>query len=169
MSLYRKLGVGILSGLLLLGAGCRVEQPPYVMTAPVAPTAQVLPALLRTHATDEETVTALLLAERQAAIDHDLALLAQLWAESGTIVDQRLSATADDDYRWQGRAAILDRYVVAVFPFALAPLATLPVEASISITADKATVQYGGDTWQLVKAEQRWWLTALTYGLPTAE
>lgn len=117
------------------------------------------------HATEEEAVTALILAERQAAINGDLALLAQLWAEDAYIVDGRGSVVTDDDYIWQGRSAILDRYRVAVFPLDLPPLGALTADASIIMTGDDATVRHGGDHWRLVKADQRWWLLALQYQL----
>jgi len=160
----------LLWGLGLLLSGCRAGTPAMVAT----PTPQVIddPAwrqIFSDHATEQEAITALILAERQATIQHDLALLGQLWAEDAQIVDGRNTSVTDDDYRWQGRAAILDRYQVAVFPFDLPPLTALAADASITITGDRATVLHGNDQWQLVKAEQRWWLTTLRYATPARQ
>lgn len=157
-------GLGIL-WLLLAGCGSTVQHtlPP---PTPTVIATQAWPELFGQHATAEAAVTALILAERQAAIDHDLALLGQLWAEDAQIIDGRNTTTPIDDYRWQGRAAILDRYVVAVFPFNLPPLPNLEPTAVITITGQQAVVQNGNDHWQLVKANDRWWLTELRYSTP---
>ncbi len=156
--------------LLLLLAGCTTATPTQVVPPPSAATPLavveqdfLLAQLDKGRA--EEAVTVLILAERQAAIDQDLALLGALWATDARIVDGRNSVTPEDDYIWQGRAAILDRYRVAVFPFALPPLAALDAAAEITVTGAAATVRHGPDVWQLRKAEQRWWLTALRYQL----
>ncbi|MEZ4737629.1 MAG: hypothetical protein R3E79_61925 [Caldilineaceae bacterium] len=121
------------------------------------------------HASAEEAVTALILAERRATIDRDVSLLTQLWSEDALIVDGRNSVTPSDDYVWRGRAAILDRYQVAVFPFDLPPLDTLATGTAITITGNAATVRHGGDQWHFIKTDQRWWLAALHYQLPPAE
>ncbi|MBX3015135.1 MAG: hypothetical protein KF832_26690 [Caldilineaceae bacterium] len=146
-------------------AGCRMET--YQLLPP--PTSATIPLTQPWHlgtaayTNDEAAVTALILAERQAAIDHDLALLATLWAVDAQIVDDRQSATPSDNYTWQGRAAILDRYQVAVFPFALPPLSALDATTTLTLTAQMALVQQGDDEWALVKLEQRWWLQSLRY------
>lgn len=150
--------------LAFLSAGCnstteRVLPPP---TATVVAT-QDWPELFSAQSTDVAAVTALILAERQAAIDHNLALLSQLWAEDARIVDGRGNAASADDYIWQGRAALLDRYVVAVFPFTLPPLPSLDATAHIAVTGAEATVKNGNDDWRLVKIGERWWLWELRY------
>lgn len=157
----------LLWGLGLLLGGCRAGMPAMVAT----PIPQVIDdptwrQIFFDHATEEEAITALILAERQATIQHDLVLLEQLWAEDAQIVDGRNTNAPNDDYRWQGRAAILDRYQVAVFPFALPPLTALAADASITIVGDRATVLHDNDYWGLVKADQRWWLATLRYATP---
>jgi hypothetical protein len=154
-------------GLWFLLGGCRAGAPIAVATA--TPPMIDNPAwqqLFFDHVTEEEAVTALIIAERQATIQRDLALLGQLWAEDAQIVDGRNTSTINDDYRWQGRAALLDRYQVAVFPFDLPPLTVLAADALITIRGDSATVLHGNDQWQLVKADQRWWLAELRYATP---
>lgn len=160
-------GVVGLSMLWLLLAGCASTiQRPLPPPPPTVAASQAWPELFAPQPTAEAAVTALILAERQAAIDHDLALLSQLWAEDAQIIDGRNNVTPTDDYRWQGRAAILNRYVVAVFPFYVPPLPGLEPTALITITDKEARVQNGNDHWQLRKANDRWWLTKLQYGAP---
>jgi len=155
-------------GMVCLLAGCAAAVTPVAPQAAETPPAIAAP-IFALQGTAQAAVTALILAERQAAIDQDLALLGQLWDADARIVDGRNSVTARDDYIWQGRAAVLDRYHVAVFPFVLPPLGALDAGASIVIVGDVATVRHGVDTWQLRKAEQRWWLTELRYQVPTSQ
>ena len=160
----------LLGGLGLLLGGCSAGAP----TTVAKPTPLVIddPAwrqIFFDHATEEEAVTALIITEREATIQHDLTLLGQLWAEDAQIVDGRNTSATDDDYRWQGRAALLDRYQVAVFPFDIPPLTTLAADASITINGNKATVLHDNDQWQLVKADQRWWLASLRYATPESQ
>jgi len=161
-AIKRVVGVSIL-WLLLAGCASAVQRPlPSPTPTVIAP--QAWPALFGQQSTAEAAVTALILAERQAAIDHDLTLLSELWAADAQIIDGRNNAVPIDDYRWQGRAAILNRYVVAVFPFYVPPLPGLEPTAIITVTDAQATVQNGNDHWQLRKVNDRWWLTELRYG-----
>ncbi|MFN8488194.1 MAG: hypothetical protein U0350_11415 [Caldilineaceae bacterium] len=104
-------------------------------------------------------------AERQASIDKNLALLTQLWAEDGRIVDGRGTPPTGDDYVWDGRAAILDRYVVAVFANPPPPL-HLHGALLLQVTGDTATGRYGQDHWRFVKRANHWWLAELRYSQP---
>lgn len=152
---------GLCYGISLLLAGCNTARPATPVPT-IAPTETV--ALPFTgYPTDKEAITALILAERQAAIAHQLPILEQLWADTAQIVDGRNSVTPADDYRWQGRAALLDRYEVAVFPFVLPPLLALDASTVITITGEHATVQHLTDRWQLIKVDGRWWLNELKY------
>lgn len=154
-------------GLWLLLAACGAVATPTPSKAlpSIASADQQWNAIFQGHSSPEEAVTALIVAERQATIDQDLGLLGQLWAADASIVDGRGTLPTTDDYVWQGRAAILDRYRVAVFPFTLPPLSQLAVGTTITITGNEATVHHHGDQWQLVKVEQRWWLLTLRYQL----
>jgi len=114
----------------------------------VAPPADALPSLIA--------------AERQASIDQNLALLVQLWAEESRIVDGRGTADAADDLIWRGRAAVLDRYVVAVFPSPPPPL-ILPANLAIEVAGATATLRLGTDQWRFVNQSGRWWLAELRY------
>jgi hypothetical protein len=109
----------------------------------------------------------LVIAEREASIEGNLPLLATLWAEDGRIVDGRGTSGDSDDYVWAGRAAILDRYRLAVFPAPPPPL-TLAELAGATLTAegDAATLLNGGDRWRFVLRDGRWWLQELTYRVP---
>lgn len=152
----------LLCGFSLL-VGCTTALPPSVAPPVSTPIPTAAATLFTEKVTDKEAITALILAERQAAIEHNLILLDQLWADNAQIIDGRNSATSEDDYRWLGRAAILDRYTVAVFPFTLPPLPALDESTVITIAGDQATVQHLTDRWQLSKAEERWWLSELKY------
>ena len=59
---------------------------------------------------------ALIQSERESAIAGDLATLPTLWTEDARIVDGRGTEDEADDYVWQGRDAIMDRYELAVLP-----------------------------------------------------
>lgn len=119
--------------------------PPTFVTLPAA---QALPALVA--------------AERNAAAARDLTTLQQLWAEDAVIIDSRGTANPTDDYRWQGRAAILDRYLLAVFPAPPPPVATAPRLAFVS-DGHSVTATAGIDRWRFTFAAGRWWLQELAY------
>lgn len=162
--IQQKFWWGLCYGLSLLLAGCNTTMPATPVTPiPTAEATETASTLFTGYSTDEEAIAALLIAERQAAMAHDLPVLGQLWADTAQIVDGRNSTTPNDDYLWQGRAAILDRYQVAVFPFVLPPLVTLDASAVITITGERATVQHLTDRWQLIKIDGRWWLNELKY------
>ncbi len=104
----------------------------------------------------------LIAAEREASRSGDLALLAQLWATDGRIVDTRGTADAADDFVWPNRSAILDRYVVAVFP---APPPGLEGPPTPTMVADNDLVQAvnGQDHWTFARRQGRWWVLELRY------
>ncbi len=118
-----------------------------------------------------EAAPALILAERQASIDGDLALLRQLWAPDARIIDGRGTPAPNDDYVWAGRDAILDRYVLAVFPAPPPPLAPEDLAALALIVDDEtegdaitsARVELGVDHWRLTWRDDRWQLLELRY------
>jgi hypothetical protein len=107
----------------------------------------------------------LIAAERQASIDKNLALLTQLWAEDSRIVDGRGTVDGGDDYKWEGRAAILDRYKMAVFVNPPPPLEKLH-DFTLQVTGDTATARHGQDRWRFVQRAGRWWLAELRYSQP---
>ena len=155
----RWIGVGLLCLLLVACAPATVPSPPMPTAAPALPTFLVGP--------DEQVLPALVLAEREASIQGDQLLLALLWAEDARIVDGRGTADAGDDFIWDGRAAILDRYVLAVFPSPPPPLAPdALVDATWQIDSDMATLLNQGDQWHFVRCEGRWWLAELVYNVP---
>jgi hypothetical protein len=114
-----------------------------------------------------ETLPNLVIMEREASITGDLPLLATLWAEDGRIVDGRGTEETSDEYVWLGRDAILDRYRLAVFP-APPPSLTLSdlAAATLTVDDDEATLINGGDRWQFVRQDGRWWLQELVYSAP---
>ncbi len=101
--------------------------------------------------------------ERNAAAAHDLLTLGALWAEDARITERRDAADASDDYTWQGREAILDRYEVAVFPNPPTPL-DAPPDASVTIAGETATLVNGVDAWTFVWRDGRWWIAELVIG-----
>jgi hypothetical protein len=111
-------------------------------------------------AAPEVALPALVAAERSAAARGDLAQLETLWAEDARVVEARGTADPADDYRWEGRAAVLDRYVTAVFanpPQDSGP----PAFDSLTVEGDRATATVGVDRWHFVFADGRWWLAEL--------
>jgi hypothetical protein len=105
--------------------------------------------------------------EREASIHGNLPLLATLWAENGRIVDGRGTAEESDNYVWNGRAAILDRYRLAVFPAPPPPLdPTALTSVTLTVEGSEAMLTNQGDRWRFVQAEGRWWLLELVYSQP---
>lgn len=147
-------GLGIILALAACSAPSRpLATPTPAATAPAfvnAPAAQALPALV--------------VAERQAARSGDIATLAQLWAADARIIDGRGTPDPSDDYRWSGRAAILDRYRLAVFPSPPPPLSEADLQtAPLQISGDQAELHRNGDRWRFVYQDGRWWLLELRY------
>lgn len=139
------------------------------LPTPPSPTASPSPPALISEVT-AETLPLLVIAEREASIQGNLPLLAALWAEDGQIIDGRGSAETDDDYRWAGRAAILDRYELAVFPAPPPPLTPAELEsATLTVDGENATLVNGNDRWRFVLRDGRWWLYELTYSAPAAQ
>jgi hypothetical protein len=143
--------------VLFLVAGCTrapARIPPTAVPTIVPPAFVSAPA--------EEAIPRLIAAEREASRSGDLALLAQLWAPDGRIVDSRGSVDPADNYVWPNRSAILDRYVVAVFP---SPPPALDVQPTPAISAQGNTVQAvnGQDHWRFINTGGRWWIAELQY------
>lgn len=151
-------GIRALFGLLgcvLLLAGCA---PTPVRSPAPTPPPVAAPAFVADP--PEVALPALVAAERQAAAERNLPLLATLWATDAQVVDSRNTVDAGDDYLWRGHAAVLDRYVVAVFPNPPVPFAEPPA-LEITVTGDEATGQLGQDAWRFVWRDGRWLLAEL--------
>lgn len=142
-----------------------------LLLAACQPTPSATP---RSQSDDESALRQLLVAEAEAVVRQDIERLAGLWAEDGTVIDARHTAdNQGDDASWRGRDAILDRYMVLVFPGN--PQFAEPAEMSFEISGDTATavsttrigdeVSPAGDRWQFRFADGRWWITSLTYNL----
>lgn len=151
----------IYASVLLLGACSSSIQP-----AAPTPTATITPPSFVSE-TEAESLPMWVVIEREASITGDLALLTILWAEDARIVDGRGTVTTKDDYLWSGRAAILDRYELAVFPSPPPPLDPSELTtATLTVEGDQAMLINGGDRWRFVQREGRWWLHELTYSTP---
>lgn len=129
--------------------------------------AESLSALLASEA--NTAIPALIVAERAASSARDLATLSSLWQPDARIVDGRNTADPADDYIWPNRAAILDRYELAVFPnppprFEDVP--TFDITHDTSTGDPHATVVNGVDEWQFIYSDGRWWITELAYQRP---
>lgn len=124
----------------------------------------LLPSIIMGKASDsiEEIAVALILAERNAARARDRVTLAQLWASDGRVIDRRGSNDPGVAYVWQGRDAILDRYLLAVFPAPPPPLSE-PLDLVVHLDGDTATATLGNDRWEFIFREGRWWLKELSY------
>lgn len=146
---------------LVVAAACAVcaacAPAPVRLPAPEPPTPAPAPEF---SAAPEVALPALVAAERRAAAGRDLALLETLWAGDARVVETRSTADPADDYRWEGRAAVLDRYVTAVFPNPPpdgGPLAF----ASLTVEGSSASAAAGVDRWRFVFEEGRWRLAEL--------
>jgi hypothetical protein len=156
--------IGIL-GICLLGFFLSACSATPLTVSPVATATPPPPSLV--SAVTSVTLPSLVVAEREASISGNLPLLAALWAEDGRIVDGRGSADTSDDYVWQGRAAILDRYRLAVFPAPPPHLALSDLTgATLTVSGDSATLINGGDHWRFTLRDGRWWLQELVYSSP---
>ena len=149
--------------LALLTGACNstlpVPTPPPIGIAPVAqPPAAV-------HEPLAIALPALTISEREASRTGDLATLGEIWAPESQIVDGRNTVDPLDDYRWVGREAILDRYIVAVFPQPPPALTELP-DLTFDQEGDSASAINGQDRWRLIRIDGRWWLQELTYQIP---
>ncbi len=142
---------------LLLPAGCVRSPTPL---PPPAPATVAPPSFVAGSA--QEAIPRLIAAERKASRTGDLPLLAQLWAEDGRIIDSRATDAPSDDFIWPNRAAILDRYRLAVFPAPPPPLAGPPAPA-ITVQGDTAEAVNGHDRWRFVQRGGRWWIAELRY------
>lgn len=147
--------------LILFLTACATLPPPSqnVFRSGPQPTPLVLPSAA------EEAVQQLILLERDASRAEDLPLLAELWAEEGRIVDGRATTTPEDDRIWSGRAAVLDRYRVAVFPNPPPPLEQF-TGLEIHVEDGVATATHGIDQWRFVWQADRWWIAELAYDRP---
>lgn len=149
------------SVFLLSACGGQIQQATVTPT----PITSLIPAIV--SETEAESLPTWVVIEREASASGNLALLAALWAEDGRIVDGRGTVSPTDDYVWSGRAAILDRYEIAVFP-APPPLLTIDdlADATLTMEAEQATLINGGDRWQFILRDGRWWLHQLVYSAP---
>ena len=153
----RKRYLSFLLLIALLGGCAHIAQrlPPAPTPSPAAPPAFVtLPA--------GEAIPQMIAAEREASRSGDLALLAQLWAEDGRIIDTHGTEDAGDDLTWPDRAAVLDRYTLAVFPAPPPALEGLP-SPNITVQGDAAQALNGQDRWRFVQRDGRWWIAELSY------
>lgn len=158
-------------GFLFALAACAAPTPVSTLgqkptAVPRTPTPQ--------PATDEEAIRQLILSEGQGVVAKDIEGLMDLWAADALISDAKHTPEkADDDARWRGRDAIRERYVVLVFPGN--PTAAGAQDMQITISGDLATatsttaigneVSPGGDRWEFVKQDGRWWIKGLAYNL----
>jgi hypothetical protein len=148
--------VGALLVTAWLLAGCGTP----TLLRPVAPAPTTAPSAETLAAVAADSPAALLLAERNGAAARDLASLAVLWDADARLVEARGAPGPADDYTWQGRDAILDRYIVAVFPNPPPLLAVAP-DVPLTVDGDSATLQHGVDTWHFVRRAGRWWIKEL--------
>lgn len=144
-------------------AACGSAAPLPQATSP-ARTPEATTLVLPDFSGEAEAATrALVFAEARAAAESDMATLAALWAEDATLIETRNTPALDDDYRWIGRDAILDRYLVAVFPSPPPPPAAPPT-APVQVDGDRATLVNGVDAWTFVHRDGRWWIDGLVIG-----
>ncbi len=150
---------------LLLLASCRSGAPP---PAQMERTPTPVPA------SDEEAILQLVEAESNGVVKQDMVLLTELWAEDAIVTDAKHTPDVpEDDAVWNGIDAILDRYVVLVFPGD--PQSAGPVDIEIIIDGDQATARStthigdefspGGDVWTFSRCDERWCIKTLTYNL----
>ncbi|NUQ38909.1 MAG: DUF4440 domain-containing protein [Caldilineales bacterium] len=126
---------------------------------------------------DEEAILQLLQAESEGVVQQDMARLTAIWAEEAVVVDAKHTPDdPGDDAVWRGIDAILDRYVVLVFPGN--PQSAGKIDVSLEIAGEEATARSttqigeelspGGDRWTFRRRDGRWQITSLTYNLEPA-
>ncbi len=156
----------LLLSLLLLSA-CR---PGSVLS----PSSQMERTPTPVPANAEQAIRQLVQAESDGVIGQDMTLLAEIWAEDARVTDAKHTPdVSDDDAVWNGVDAILDRYVVLVFPGN--PQTAGPIDVEITVDGDHATarsttrigneVSPGGDLWTFSRCGERWCIQSLTYNL----
>lgn len=144
-------------------------QPPEVQ-----PTGGDVPTTAPAPVSDEEAIATVLLAESQGVLQQDMGLLASLWLDDAMVTDARHTPDdPGDDAVWNGIDAVMDRYVVLVFPGN--PQVAAPQILSLELLGDEAVVRstthigdevsFQGDEWRLRKVDGRWAIAALTYNL----
>ncbi len=171
LSSFRKaLGLYALAALIAL-AGCTpspARPSPMQRPTPIPRTPTPQPA------SDEEAIRQLILLEGQGVVAQDIQGLMDLWAPDAVVIDAKHTPDdPSDDARWRGRDAIRERYVVLVFPGN--PSVVAPADIQLTITGDTAAaisttvigneIAPGGDRWEFVKRDGRWWIKSLTYNL----
>lgn len=155
----------LLISLLLLTACGSVAPTPSPQTARM---------LTPIPASAEEAVRQLVQAESVGVVEQDMALLAEIWAEDAVVTDAKHTPDViEDDAVWNGIDAILDRYVVLVFPGN--PQSIGPSDIEITVDGEHATarsttkiddeVSPGGDLWTFTRCGERWCIKTLTYNL----
>jgi hypothetical protein len=163
-----------LVALLLLVAGCSSATP-----VPAAPTPAPASGscTLPTAGDDESAIRALLVAEGEFVVGQEINALMSLWTEDARVADAKNTPdNADDDQVWDGKDAIRNRYVRIVFPGA--PAVVDHGDETITINGDQAQVEStttigsevapAGDRWEMVRRDNCWYLSSLTYNLEPA-
>jgi hypothetical protein len=143
----------------------------------------VEPAFARAAAT--EALPQFLAFEREKIAARDVEGLASMWAPDSRVVDARNTPDSADDYVWEGRAAVVDRYIVAVFAHP-PPLIAPPQDVQIELidpagnvkgctpggdereTDSAARIINGQDCWYFARRNGRWWAVELIYNVPAA-
>lgn len=146
----------LLATLALIG--CARKAP--VLHTPGAPTYANRAAFVTAAA--EVALPQFVASERDAAIRGDRAAS---WRSCGRRIRASWTATVRrtaDDFIWAGRAAILDRYDLAVFPSPPPAFATPPAFRP-QVAGDIAAASLGNDAWRFQWDGQRWWLLELRY------
>ena len=161
--------------MLLLLASCRSGQDTPAGAQPEGGAARTPTP---TPANDEEAILQLLRAESEGVVQQDMERLAEIWAEDATVTDAKHTPDdPGDDAEWRGIDAILDRYVVLVFPGN--PQYAEPADVTIVVDGDTATatsttrigdeVSPGGDRWTFVRRDGRWYILGLVYNLEESD
>ena len=159
----------VLIAILFLAA-CGPAPTPTTALSPAAPprVATLAPA------SDEEAILQLLTAEGEALVAADIDRLMGLWAEDAVVRDARHTPDdPSDDWVWEGRDAIRQRYVNLVLPGN--PQEAGAVDVNLTIEGDRATaisttrigseVSPGGDRWTFRRINGTWKIESLTYNL----
>lgn len=164
--------------LLLWGSGCSTPAPATVAEREEDTHAGSCSLVVADSNADDELIRAVLHAEGANVVAQEIDGLMALWADGAQVVDAKNTPDdAADDQVWQDKIAIRHRYVGTVFPGA--PAMAQPTDLEITIDGTravvKATTQIGsevspaGDRWELVKQNDCWLITQLTYNLEAAQ
>lgn len=167
----RKLLMAMLALVAIFVVACEPTTPTPVTRPPVGRTRTPTPV----PATRDEAIRQLINAECESVVQQDIDRLQGMWLSDGTMTDANYTPdNPGDDVKWNGWAAIRDRYVNLVFPsnptFCEHPniKVNFPDDNTANATSDvKIGITNCADCnqWVFKKQGSDWKMATLTYNI----